>query len=274
MELRPLLTLASPLTVCDVEILSARAGYEMMSENLERPRPIGWRESPLFSFIEDCWGNSIAAVGTRGLLTQHLTEIDRVFENIFQQGLKPLTTTELIPCFLFIRSMTAFRASVMVSTCLHTDGYAPLRSCLETAGYACLIATEPSYIKLWLTRDASSENKKKVRATFTHSAISKAMAAHDQQLSTIYSELYERTIDWGAHPNEKSLSANFVKDTVHRDTQNIQFKLLPGGGASLDLVLKSVAQGGLCVLKIFSYLIPSAFDSDARKQLLDLSSGL
>jgi hypothetical protein len=227
--------------------------------NLERPRPEVWQARPLFKFIEDCWNNSIAVAGNKNVVALRLANIDKIFEG-FQSVIRPENVSQLVPAFLFMRAFSAYRASVMVSMCLPTDGYALQRSCLENAGYARLIADDSTLAESWLKRDDSEDSRKLIRRTFTQAAIRDSIAAKDTNLSEIYQALYERIIDFGAHPNEKAVTMSLIKDSLQ--TKSIQFKLLPGDGIALDHSLRSAGQVGICALKVLGTVFSTQFDNE------------
>src|SRR5260370_42555922 len=104
----------------------------------------------------------------------------------------------------------------MVGLALPTDSYPLQRSCLENAGYAHLISTTPELSERWLNRDDDPGSKSR----FTNRAVREAISASDDELAVIYQDLYERTIDFGAHPNEKTVTANLIKRTP--ETGNAQ----------------------------------------------------
>ncbi|KGT72882.1 hypothetical protein MA20_47710 [Bradyrhizobium japonicum] len=245
----------------------------MDASNLEKGRPIGWQNSELFSFIEECWNNSLAAVGNKGISCQRLTEIDHQFESM-QKQLKPTSIEELVPGLLFLRSFVAYRASIMVLLSLPTDGFPLLRSSLEYAGYALLIRGDRQLAEGWLRRDETEPSKKLVRETFTQKRIRDAIAAKDTHLSGIYQELYERTIDWGAHPNEKALTPSLVRDSFRGDSKQIQFRMLGESGVSLDHAIRTAAQVGVCGLKIFAQTINVFQSEQVTARLRELSTGI
>jgi hypothetical protein len=49
---------------------------------------------------------------------------------------------------------------------------------------------------------------------FSHAKVMKSLCAHDQAICEKVSELYERTIDFGGHPNQRAISSS---TTMHRD---------------------------------------------------------
>jgi hypothetical protein len=233
--------------------------------NLDRPRPEEWVRGSLFSFIEECWNNSVAVVANKNVTAHQLTAIDAIFEEV-HKNLKPSAVIQLVPSLLLLRSFSAFRASVMVCLCLPTDSYPLQRACLENAGYARLISTSPELSKQWLNRDADPEAKNR----FSNRAIREAIAAEDAALARIYQELYERTIDFGAHPNEKSVVSNIIEGSV--ETGTLQFRMLAGDDMSLKLGLRTCAQVGICSLKILNLIFSEQFAPLRFKRKIDRAS--
>ncbi len=232
-----------------------------MPNNLVRPRPAEWQRGDLFPFIEECWSNSVAIVGNNNVVAARLTAIDSIFFDV-HHNLKPTNETQLVPSLLFLRSFSAFRAAVMVGLSLPTDSFALQRSCLEYAGYAKLVMLEPELARLWLLRD---QNLAEVRKKFSNRAVREAIEKDDAALAKIYQELYERSIDFGAHPNEKGVLGGVVPGSL--DTGNMQVILLAGDTPQLQHGVKSCAQVGICALKIFNLIFRDHFaksDFDAK----------
>jgi hypothetical protein len=220
--------------------------------NLDRPRPDTWDQGSLFPFIEECWSNSVAVVGNKNVAAARLTAIDAIFEET-HRNLKPSTMAQVVPALLMLRTFSAFRAGVMLCLSLPTDSYPLQRSCLESAGYALLIATMPQLSELWLRRDEDEKAKRR----FTNRAVREAIASGDEKLSTIYQNLYERTIDFGAHPNEKAVLTNVVRESVR--TKTLQFRMLGGDGPALDHALRTCAQVGICSLRVLNLVFGEQF---------------
>jgi hypothetical protein len=79
------------------------------------------------------------------------------------------------------------------------------------------------------------------------------------KLGTVASELYERTIDYGAHPNAWALLTNLTKK---KDDGSIKFELnyLTGKSPALALCLKTNARVGVCSLMVFKIVFKERFD--------------
>ncbi|MGA2999900.1 hypothetical protein [Bradyrhizobium sp.] len=232
-----------------------------MRNNLARARPDEWLRGDLFPFIEECWSNSVALVALNNVVAARLTAIDEIFHSV-HGAFKPKDETQLVPVLLFLRSFSAFRASVMVGLSLPTDAFPLQRSCLEYAGYAKLVAAQPELAKLWLQRD---DNLAEVRKKFSNRAVREAIEKDDAELGGIYQHLYELSIDFGAHPNEKGVLGSVVKGSLA--TGNMQVMMLPGDSLQLQHGLKTCARIGICSLKIFNLIFRdhfAKFDFDAK----------
>ncbi|PPQ21107.1 hypothetical protein CV770_02405 [Bradyrhizobium sp. AC87j1] len=224
-----------------------------MPNNLARARPPEWQRGDLFPFIEECWSNSVAFVALNNVVAARLTAIDEIFFAV-HDGFKPSSETELVPILLFFRSFSAFRSSVMVGLSQPADSFPLQRSCLEYAGYAKLVFDHPELAKLWLQRD---QNLAGVRRKFSNRAVREAIEKGDAPLVAIYQDLYEKSIDFGAHPNEKGVLGSVVPGSLN--TGNMQVMMLAGDSLQLQHGLKSCAQAGICSLKIFNLVFPAHF---------------
>jgi hypothetical protein len=222
--------------------------------NLNRPRPEDWLKGSLFSFIEECWSNSVAVIGNKNVTGARLAAIDAVFDEA-HRNLKPSDITQLVPSLLMLRSLSAFRASVMVGLSLPSDSFPLQRSCLENAKYARLIATSIELSAHWLKRDQDPQAKNR----FSNRAVREAVASKDGTLAAIYQDLYERSIDFGAHPNEKSVVNAIIKESL--GTGTLQFRLLGGDTLELDHALRSCAQVGICALKVLNPVFETQFET-------------
>jgi hypothetical protein len=70
--------------------------------------------------------------------------------------------------------------------------------------------------------------------------------------------LYERTIDFGAHPNERGVSGSTTFDESPGRT-TFQAIYLHSDSLSLEHVIKTTAQIGLGALLIFERIFPQRF---------------
>lgn len=101
--------------------------------------------------------------------------------------------------------MTAFRIGLTG----HAAGvYPSLRTALEIACYALLMSKDKTLVGKWMSRNESPEGMKACKTAF-QSPIKNAQkimnSQHPNSGDSMY-ELYEWTIDFGAHPNSKTVT--------------------------------------------------------------------
>jgi hypothetical protein len=192
--------------------------------------------------------NSLATYVQKAPEFTRLSEIDAAFQKICENLTNP---PDLVAANLLLRAHSAYRAAVRLATSGQvTEAYPVLRSCIEYALYALHINKAAGLSEVWLRRHDSAHSKKQCIRAFTHGAVLKTLEGVDPQLASALGALYERTIDYGGHPNERGVSGSLTMD---ESDGGLTFKsaYLQGAGPALDLALKSTAQVALGVLAIF-----------------------
>ena len=116
-----------------------------------------------------------------------------------------------VQCLLALHAFMTYLGSLRVTFSGHASAAFPLfRTALESACYAFLIGEEEDLEGVWLRRNRSAQALKSCRRAFG-SAVKDA-AASIQEKSWIgprtenwLNETYDAAIDFGAHPNPKSV---------------------------------------------------------------------
>lgn len=96
----------------------------------------------------------------------------------------------------------------------------------------------------------------KWKEEFTHRKVVRSIASADLDLGRSYSELYDRTIDYGAHPNERGSSMSSAFEDVEDGGKRFVTIYLSNNELYLAFALKTSAQVGLCVLRIAQMIYP------------------
>lgn len=91
-----------------------------------------------------------------------------------------------------------------------SETYVLMRACLENALYAFYINESPDYAKVWSNRHKSEDSKKACRDLFSVGKIFRCLEQKSKIIKDNISKSYEEAIDWGAHPNERSVFPNLV----------------------------------------------------------------
>lgn len=219
--------------------------------------PPYWGDESLSAFVDQAFKNVLATfVGKKpgfGLLVR----IDQSFLKIGENLLNP---PDLFGGLLLLRSHSAFRAACRLAMSGQIpEAFPVLRTCLEYSLYALHINRKPELGELWLRRHDDKDLMRAVRREFTHSNVMSTLRERDQDLSRIIEDLYERTIDFGGHPNERAITGSMILKRK-KDRIELQQIYLHGDSLSLDYALKSTAQVGLGSLCVFRHIFRERFD--------------
>ena len=140
-----------------------------------------------------------------------------------------------------------------------------LRSCLEYSGYALLIHQEPNLDLVWLRRHNGDDALWKMRNAFTATRAKKSVQSTDPGLGDWYSDLYEKAIDFGGHPNPKGVTPiiGFDEDSYNQID-------LHDDDIFLHHCLDSTARVGICSLYVFHNILPERFNIIISKKIDEL----
>jgi hypothetical protein len=132
-------------------------------------------------------------------LVGFLSEIDDAFKPLLFQG---KLKAPYLPALLMMNSYASFLGAVRTAL----SGQSPpvfmiLRGSLESAAYA-LLAREEANAKAYYERD---KNKAVCQKAFTMGNTVIILKEIDPNLGKFFKEHYEAQIDFGAHPNTKSI---------------------------------------------------------------------
>ena len=107
---------------------------------------------------------------------------------------------------LFINASMLWSAGVRIALSGHTAGVFPvLRCALESAAYGTLMLKKPELIRVWLDRHESDEGLDACRKAFTFSKAIAHLKPVKPELHGTLLEAYQSAIDFGAHPNFRSI---------------------------------------------------------------------
>jgi hypothetical protein len=96
-----------------------------------------------------------------------------------------------------------------------------------------------------------------VRNEFSAASIEKTVTEAEAKLGQIYKELYQRTTDFGGHPNERGVSSNMKLEESANKKEFLQIYL----HAELYILgyFEEVARAGFCCLHIFQHIFKERF---------------
>ena len=223
--------------------------------------PPGWGQDYISKYLDDCRNNQFAAFANKCPQFEDLVAIDNMFRSL--QG--SIFNEESLPSMFLSRAHSAYlSATGAVLAGQLFESQSLLRVCLESAAYGYFVNDDHERFERWLNRHGDADARKAVRNEFTHGKVSNALAAADATLGKIYKELYDRTIDYGAHPNERGV---LLSSAIDQD--RVTYFHLHGDGPKLDGHLKETVQVGICALKIARLISPEQIQELGIQSQLD-----
>lgn len=133
---------------------------------------------------------------------------------------------------LALNSYFLFLASIRTALSGHPAAvHSTLRSALEYACYAFLIVEKQGLAEIWLNRNSGEEGFKAHRKAFAPavSDTAKAVKKYDPEIESRITALYDAAIDFGGHPNPRSLQAHITSSKGEGGDLSVLNCLYPWG---------------------------------------------
>ena len=172
-------------------------------------------------------------------------------------GQKLINPEPLMCAVLFLRCQYAYKAAAgMALSGQAVEAFVMLRSCLEYAGYALAIFNDPSLEIVFSNRHVTSADMQAQKQAFRISEIKKVIEAFDPKLADLFQIFYNRSIDFGGHPNPH---ATFSAMEMPSDGSVTALAMVTDPQI-VQHAMKSVAQVGLTALFIFQHIFKAKFE--------------
>ncbi|MBI1245589.1 MAG: hypothetical protein GC202_11335 [Alphaproteobacteria bacterium] len=220
--------------------------------------PVGWLNDRLSGFFQEEIENRYATFVQNPELHHKLANIDDVFYGYCSKSTDP---KNLVSASLIYRCHSAFRAASSLATAGHgVETMTAVRMLLEMIGYAAYIHENEELTKLWLNRHTDDQTRERMKREFTIRNVKGRLRKLDVKDADVFDILYERAIDFGAHPNPQGVLASLdIIDT--RDGKKINTIYLHGGDLTMMHSIKTVATAGVCAIRIASKLYYEEFEN-------------
>ena len=252
---------------------SVRVGVEATDEKLhESLKATRWGESELTKFLVCAEQNTrITYLQQKGYfeLFDNLGELFwKVSEEIAYRDL-----AGFVECLLFYRAIGSLFAAIRLGTAGQLpECYVQLRVCIESGLYAFAVQEEPASADIWINRHNDEKSRELCVKSFSVKGLLKKLASHAKPLHAQVKDLYEECIDLGAHPNERSLTANV---RIFRNNRKMVLELLNTQPAVFQVCLTVCCLVGLSVAKVFALAYPTEFaEVNADLRLTNVMSQL
>jgi hypothetical protein len=220
-------------------------------------KPPGWGADELTKFLQLSRDNQHATFFRKREATGMLIAIDAQFAKVSKNWLNP---PNQIAALLFLRCHAAFRTSAgLAMSGQAAEAYVQCRSTLEYAAYAVHIHHNPALGKVWFDRHENDAARKASIKAFKHEAVAASVTAANMHAGKRFKEMYEKTIDLGAHPNERSVTGN-MKMVEEPDRVIMLAIMQHDDSVFLDAALKVVAQCGMISLEMLEAVYRAKFE--------------
>jgi hypothetical protein len=226
----------------------------------------------LTKFIDAARSNQWATFWNKRPIVGTLIAIDSQFVTISKDWLNPESE---IAAFLLLRGHAAFRvAAALAMAGQVAETYVQCRAMLEYAAYAVHIYRTPPLGMIWLNRHKDPAATEAQKNAFSHRKVSASVAAANVHAGKRFDDLYQRTIDFGGHPNERSVTGN-MKMLNEPGKRTMLTVMQHDDGVALDSGLKTVAQCGMVSLEMLQVVFNARFEIlGINAALLELRKGL
>ncbi len=218
--------------------------------------PTAWGDDKLSAFVDIANQNAFATFVNLKSIFSHLGKIDSLFRKAID-NLHNSKDWQLI--FFLLRAHASYLGAVRLATSGQVpEAFMILRGCLENALYGFFLQQQPELIEIWLGRHDDAISKQKVKDEFKIRRMLDLLVQRNRTVGKAVAELYDRTIDYGAHPNERSITSNLVRKDK-KDHLQLDLNYLAGDSIQLRMCLKSNAQVGVLCLRVFEVIFETRF---------------
>ena len=222
--------------------------------------PPGWGLEPLTDFLQSSTRNAWATYmqPETSELVRHAQRIDAVFQEAIDLMSGP--NADFVEALMLVNACCAFRTAVQLAMeTKSSETFPVIRTCLEYSMLAVHMHRNPQLVETWLRRGESLEHRKAVRRHFQTSAMLDTLTMSHNAIGERVSNLYELSIDFGAHPNEQALFGRLSID--HLPNGDVRFQtMMLGNVATVPAILKSALQAGVTALECFWLIYRERFD--------------
>jgi hypothetical protein len=219
--------------------------------------PASWGNDKISTFLDDARNSEYATFANYQGEIRRLIDLDAWFG----KAIDVLNhSNDWFAGFFLFRAHSNFLAACrMTWSGQIPECYALLRSCLENALYGLYMARNPNSCETWLRRHDSDAHRRKVKNEFRIRTMLELAKSIDTKEGNVAELLYDRTIDYGAHPNEQALMQVLQ---INEEVEPVEFKMiyLEGDSIQLRLALKTTAQVGVCSLSLYRSIYRDRFD--------------
>lgn len=216
----------------------------------------GWGKDKLTQELEQAFYN----IGVSFIKLRPHFDLLKKANEIFIDAFEQMTTNTIekeISCLLFGRAFGCFLGAVRLSSSGQmTETWILLRALIENCLYAFYIFESPERADIWVNRHKDKVSNKKCKDTFKVGSIWAELKLRSKRTANEAKTLYDKAIDWGAHPNERSLFPNLVTEP---NGSGLSLRLVNANPAFIRVSIIYAIRTSLFTFRIFNLVFPEVF---------------
>ncbi len=230
---------------------------------MAKAQPPDWGPDSLSSkYFKDAEYNDRATAANFPEVFELLKQVHACFEKIEEITSNDSGATRILSRFLLVRAHSTFLAACRLAMSGQIGEAQVLnRAAIEQAWYALHIAKDPASwtrAEIWLRRNESADAKASCKAEFTVAKVRATHASRDAGNAQDLGELYDLTIDFGAHPNQMG-----VLSSIRRveDAANVVYNvgILAPNTLGVMVAIRVTVAIAVGVFRVFRVIYPERF---------------
>lgn len=202
----------------------------------------------------------LAQQANRAKFPDRYNVIERIDRCFVRTGENLINPEPAMTGILLLRCQHAFKtAAGMALAGQVVETFVMQRSVLEYAGYALLICKTPPLEGVFLGRHTSKKAMQTQRDAFTIGPVKVAVRRCDTTLADHFVEDYERSINFGGHPNPHAALSAMVPDE-REGLNSLTVLAISSDPRIVEHALKCTAQVGLTALCVLQHVFKEKFE--------------
>lgn len=166
----------------------------------------------------------------------------------------------LVARFLAVRSHSSFLAAIRLAMSGQvSEAFPILRSAIESTWYALHIAKDPKppeRSEIWLRRDENTAAKAKCKSEFAVWKVKQTHETLDPNTAKELHGIYEKLIDFGAHPNQPGVMISMKKKSESDKQIDFSVGILYPEPLPILFALRMAVEVAIGTLKTFQLVFP------------------
>jgi len=225
-------------------------------------KPPEWSNDPLSVFFKDAEYNIRVTALKLPAVYDLLGRVHSLFKRFDEAIEKDNREEFLVPRFLMVRTHSSFLAGIRIAMSgQFSEAFPVLRSAVECTWYALHIAKDPKgteRAEIWLRRNENDAAKVRCKSEFSVGKVRQTHEGLDPSTAKELYGIYEKLIDFGAHPNQLGVMTALRKSEADNQV-DFNVGILHAKPLTIVFTLRIAVGVAMGALKTFQLVFPERF---------------